>query len=581
MYVDEQQLIDFAFDSGLVSKTELKQAQDEAHKTGLSLGEVLVKDGFIAEDDLRRIYAQISGMGFVDLRNADLKIEALEIIPESISRKHNIISYSVDGADVEVALLSVDDLKTIEYLKKEKGLRIVPRFTDKESVKIALTTYQKLLKKEFGEKIQKETAKISRIVNKMGDEKSSLSDLNKVADDESVSKACDLILKHAVYQGATDVHIEPSNSETVVRFRIDGALREAFSLPQNVHFALVLRFKLLAGLVLETTDIPQDGRFQMETEKIFTNEKISFRVSTLPTANGEKITLRILEIGALGFTLETLGFHGEALEVVHETLKHSGTLLAVGPAGTGKTTSLYTIVDILNKPSVSIATIENPIEYQMQRISQTEVKEERGYGFLTGLRAILRQDPDVIMVGELKEKDVATLALNSSLSNKLILAPVDSETTGGAIETLSDLGIEKSLLAGAIKTVIGHSLVKKLSNKNEEYVLSKEKISELNKIVDAEKVLNALKLEKVVPNDATWQTIKFFKPLNDSDELIGVHEVLKVTPAIKDLITDGATGREFESQATREGMLTIVEDTLFKAVCGLTTLEEVFRLALL
>jgi type II secretory ATPase GspE/PulE/Tfp pilus assembly ATPase PilB-like protein len=509
------------------------------------------------------------------------------MIPEPISRKYNIISYATNGGDVEVAVLSLEDLNTVEFLKKEKGLRVLARFTDKDSIKNALTTYQKLLKKEFGEKIQKETSKISRDANKMGDEKSSPSGLKSIAENENVARTGDLILKHAIYQDATDIHLEPQENETIVRFRINGALREAFSLPKNVHTPLVLRFKFLAGLNLEDSDSSQDGRFKMEKQSGFANgmdnEKTSFRVSTVPTAHGEKMTLRVLQTGALGFTLETLGFHGEALEIIHNALKSNGTFIASGLAGTGKTTSLYTIIDILNKPSVSISTIENPIEYQMNRITQTEVKEQSGFSFINGLRAILKQDPDVVMLGVLKEKDSTTLALNASLSGKIILAPVDSKNAGTVFDVLADLEIERYLLASSIKVVAGHALVKRLGDKKEEYLLSKDDISNLNKIVDMEKVLNALKLEKAVSNNATWQTIKFYKAAGGAEEnevdVAGVHEVLKVTPSIKDLIIDGATGKEIESQAVREGMLTLAEDALFKAVCGITTLDEVFRLA--
>ncbi|MFZ3020259.1 MAG: ATPase, T2SS/T4P/T4SS family [Minisyncoccia bacterium] len=579
MHIDEKQLIDFAFDSGLVSKSELEQAQNEAEKTGLSLGDVLVKDGFINDDDLRRIYAQISGISFVDLRQKDLRLDVLNAIPESTSRKHNIIAYVETGGDIEVAFLSVDDLKYVDFLKTDKGMRVLPRFTDKESIKIALTTYQKLLKKEFGEKIQKETAKISKSIEKMGDEDSSSTNLKSLAEEESVARVGDLILKHAIYQDATDIHIEPQNTETIIRFRINGTLREAFSLPQNVHLPIALRFKFLAGLDLDNSSEPQDGRFKMEIEKGIDSEKKSFRVSTIPTHSGEKITLRVLQTGVLGFTLETLGFHGEGLEVIHNALKNSGALIAAGIEGTGKTTTLYTILDILNKPSVSIATLESPIEYQMNRIMQIEIKPDTGLSFANGFRAILKQDPDVVMIGELKEEDLAVLALNAAISGKLILAPVKSKTAGKVFEELTNLGIERFLLSSSVKVVMGHALVKKISDKKEEYALSKEDLSKLNKIADLEKVLTALKQEKIVNNSATWQTIKCFKPLEDTEYVIGVHEVLKITPTIKDLILDGATGREIESQAIREGMLTLVEDALFKAVSGATTLEEVFRLS--
>lgn len=577
MHIDDKQLADFAFDSGLVSKTELSQTQKEADKTGLSLGDVLVKNGFLGEDDLRRIYAQLLGVAFVDLKNTNLKIEDLEAIPEPVSRKHNLICLKNGIGEIEVALLEMEDLKAIDYLKKERGLRVVPKFTDKSSIIYALTKYQKLLKKEFGEKIEKEARKISKSSGYFGDEKSSSADLEAVAESEGATKLADLIIKHAIFQDATDIHLDPFENETIVRFRIGGTLREAFSLPKKAHVPLVLRFKYLAEMDLYEDKQSQDGRFKIEDMSSFGESKISFRISTVPTSEGEKLTLRTLCAGSLGFSLEALGFHGAQIETINEALnERSGVIIASGEKNSGKTTTLYTLIDILNKPSVSVSTLENPIEYKLKRVNQTEIKN--GDGTLQ-LRAIMKSNPDVVMVGDISDKDVAELALASSLSGKLLLVPVLSPNAGQAVDILRGAGLENTLVSSVSRIIIGHSLVKKIPPDTPTENLTEQEISELHKLFDMDKVLRCLKEEKVVSRNSGWQDIKVVKNSSDTEDVTGVHEVLKVTPAIKDLILKDASGREIESQAVKEGMLTLSEDCLFKAVQGVTSIDEVFRVA--
>lgn len=583
MQLDEKKFSEFAFDSGLVSKTELLKAQKEAQKTGSSLGEILIKDGLITEDDLRRINANLSGIPFVDLKNRNINLEILQIIPEPISRKHNIIAFDRDEFSVEVALLHMEDFYSIDFLSKEYKLKFLPRFTDRESMREALFTYQKNLKKDFGIKIEKEAEKLSKHFKSFGDSNSSSADLRKIAEDKTISHLVDLFLKHAISQGAVDISLEPQEESTLVRYRIDGILREAFSLPVMVHTLIVLRIKFLAGLDL-TSDLPQDGRFKMETNDRF-GIKSSFRVNTLPTSFGEKMVLRIIQAGALGFNLETLGFYGDSLEALHRGLRsNTGLVISCGGSQTGKTTTLYTILDVLNKPSVSISTIESPVEYPMRRINQTEVKEDLGLTFLSGLRAILKQDPDVVMVGNIENNEILKLAVNASMSGKLVLVSMNVTTPNEAIEKVLNMGVDLFSLASTLKLLIGHFLVKRLSEDKQEYTLSEKEISKLNRIVDTEKVLEKLKLEKIISKNTTLENIKFFKPLNEIQEnayvgSVGVFEVLEIAQPIKDLILKNASGKEIRSQALKNGMLSFVEDALFKAVQGITTIEEVFRVA--
>jgi type IV pilus assembly protein PilB len=294
--------------------------------------------------------------------------------------------------------------------------------------------------------------------------------------------------------------------------------------------------------------------------------------------------MRLLRENISGFTLESIGFHGLGLERVHEaTRKTTGLILSCGPTGAGKSTTLYTLLDIVNTPNVNISTIEDPIEYQMARVNQTQVRPDIGFTFASGLRALVRQDPDIIMVGEIRDKETASLAINAALTGHLVLSTLHTNTAAGAIPRLLDMGVEPFLLASTLRVIIGQRLVRKLTAEKEKYDLSRDEQSQLERIVDAGSVLKALKEEKAVPKDATWKEVSFYHPHASETSTsgfsgrVGIYEVMPVTSTIRELMMKSATDSELEKQARSEGMLTMSEDGIFKAAEGLTTIEEVLR----
>ncbi len=580
MHIEESQLKEFILDSGLVSKADIVKAEKESKESGISVGRILVSKGSITEDDLRRMQAYILGIPFVDLKGQRTDFEILSLIPEPIARNHNIVAFRKTNDNLEVAMLDTEDLTAIDFVRKKTGFKILPRLTDGESMKHALLNYQKSLKAEFGDIIQKEASALKAVVDKAGDDEVSEDDLKKLAEDVPVVRIVDTLLKHAIIQDASDIHIEPMETQVVVRYRIDGILHDAMVLPKNVAGGITARIKVLSNLKLDEKRIPQDGRFKIEMNE----EKVSFRVSTLPVYYGEKTVMRLLREGASGFTLEGLGFHGEGLEKLHKATRLSdGMILTTGPTGSGKTTTLYTMLDILNTPDVNISTIEDPIEYQMKRVNQTQVKPEIGFTFATGLRTLVRQDPDVIMVGEIRDTETASLAINASLTGHLVLSTLHTNSAAGTIARLVDMKIEPFLLTSTLSVIIAQRLIRRLADTKEKYFLSKEEIAQLEKIVNLDRVLSTLKEEKILEKGATWDKIPMYKakPSADSEDgyksRIGIHEVLKVTTSIKDLIMKGVTTQELEEQAKSEGMLTMLEDGVFKAVQGITTIEEVLR----
>lgn len=580
MHIEETQLFNFILDSGLVSRADLDAAKAEAKKEGMTTGKYLVQQGKITEDEFRRIQAYVLGIPFVDLKSQKINFEILSMVPEPIARNHNIIAFKKGADSLEVAMLDTEDLSAIDFVKKKTRLKILPRLTDTESMKSALLQYQKSLKAEFGDIIQKEVGSIKTIEDKDGDGETSEDDLKKLAEDLPVVRIVDTLLKHAIIQGASDIHIEPMETEVVVRYRIDGLLHDAMVLPKNAGSSITARIKVLSNLKLDEKRLPQDGRFKVE----MTNEKVAFRVSILPTYFGEKTVMRLLRESVSGFSLDILGFHGIGLERIHEATKlATGMILTTGPTGSGKTTTLYTVLDILNTPDVNISTVEDPIEYQMKRVNQTQVKPEIGFTFSSGLRSLVRQDPDIIMVGEIRDTETASLAVNAALTGHLVLSTLHTNSAAGAIPRFIDMKIEPFLLVSTINVIIGQRLIRSLTSAKEQFFLSKAELAQLAKTVDLDHVLKYLKEEKVVDQKADWDAVPFYRP-KKSDESedgfkgrVGIHEVLKVTPTIREMVMQGKTSREIEEQAKKEGMMTMLEDGIFKAVQGHTTIEEVLR----
>lgn len=578
MLVEDTQLYKFILDSGLVGKEDLDNARSEADTNKKPLGDILVTSGKLSADNLRRMKAYVLGIPFVDLKNKKIPFDVLSLIPEPIARSHNIVAFKKNDTSLEVAMLDVNDLSAIDFIKKKVGLKISPRLTDTESLKDVLVQYQKSLKAEFGDIIQKETETLKTISEGKG-ETIPEEDLKKIAEDLPVVRIVDTLIKHAIIQNASDIHIEPMEEQVLVRYRIDGLLHDAMVLPKQAGPSICARIKVLSNLKLDEKRLPQDGRFKVD----MTNEKVSFRVSVLPTYYGEKIVMRLLRENISGFTLEYLCFHGESLDRIHHALNQTtGMLLTTGPTGSGKTTTLYTMLDILNQPDVNISTIEDPIEYQMSRINQTQVRPEIGFTFASGIRTLVRQDPDIIMVGEIRDNETAALAVNASLTGHLVLSTLHTNSAAGAIPRLLDMKIEPFLLVSTLDIVIGQRLVRKLTDTKESYKLSSAELSQLSKIVDLDRVLSALKHEKIVKPELNWDAIPFWKPIVNSENdgfkgRVGIHEVLKMSPSIKELIMKGASVGDLEEQAKKEGMLTMLEDGIFKCVQGLTTIEEVLR----
>jgi len=574
MRVEPQQLKAFLLGAGLVTEKQFDEAQKKAAKTKQKVGDVLVSDGLITREELIKLEAYILGIPFVDLEKEMVPPKVLKIIPEPIARSNNIVAFRISGNNLEVAMLDPEDLRTIEFIKKTTSLRILPRLTTPGSIKNVLRQYQKTLKAEFGEIIKEEV----KLIKPVKEEEKA--ELQKMAEELPIIRIVDTLLKHAVLQRASDIHIEPTEKEVLVRYRIDGVLRDAMTLPRITASGIVARIKVLSNLKLDEHRLPQDGRFKVKAK----DYKYSIRVSIMPVFDGEKVVMRLLPETAKAFGLEQLGLTGNNLEHLQANLrKPVGMILVTGPTGCGKTTTLYSMVEILNDPGINISTIEDPIEYRIARINQTQVNPKIGFTFATGLRSLLRQDPNIIMVGEIRDNETANLAINAALTGHLVLSTLHTNTAAGSLPRLIDMECEPFLISSTLNCIVAQRLVRRLCPEREKYTLKESELKEMAKYCDLDKILKILKAEKIVRPKANWKNIPFYRPKTTEKcpdgykERIGIFEVLPVTETIKEMIVKQATSDQIQKQAVKEGMRTMVEDGFIKASQGTTSIEEVLR----
>lgn len=572
MKIDNIQLKDFIKDGELIADDKLEEAFQYAEEQKKFLGDILLENKLIEESKLRELYAYILGVPFVDLRREIIPVDILQIVPEPIAKKYKIVAFEKKENAIKVAMLNPEDIQTIDFIRKKTGLKIITCLTSEESIEAVLKQYEKSLKAEFGDIIDINASKI-------GSEEET--DLKRIAQGLPIIRIVDTLIKHAILQDASDIHIEPEENDVKVRYRIDGILHDAMSLPKPVKDGIVARIKVLSNLKLDEHRIPQDGRFKIERD----GKKISFRVSILPVFDGEKVVMRLLDESSKGLTLEKMGLYGRGLEIVHRNIKRpNGMILATGPTGSGKTTTLYTIMDILNTSEVNICTVEDPIEYRMPRINQTQIYPKVGLTFATGLRSLLRQDPDIIMVGEIRDNETVEMAIHSAMTGHLVLSTLHTNNSAGALPRLLDMGAEPFLVASTVNTIIAQRLVRKLCpDCKQAYKVTIEKLEKIG--VDDEFIKTFKLMEKNNNKEASsGEEITLYKSVGCEQcgkegyhGRIGIFEVLEVDEDIKNLVSRKASTEEIQTKARENGMMTMLEDGISKAIQGTTSIEEVLR----
>lgn len=533
--------------------------QKEAKKLKKSFEEIIIDHGIIEPENLYKLKSELANIPELNISNIELDLSLLSTLPEALITNIGVLPIKKEGKKLTVAMADPWNEEVKEFLKK--------RF-NAINIEIKYASLKDIIKLFNETKGSKPYSSIppQNITPSIGD---------------STIKIVDEIIYEAISQKASDIHIEPQENETIIRYRIDGVLKDKKTFPKEITPALIARIKVLANLKLDEHRLPQDGRFKLEINK----KRYSFRVSIMPIFDGEKAALRILEEEGKRFTLEELGFEANQVEILKNSIsKPYGMILATGPTGSGKTTTLYTLLTMLNKRDVNIVTIEDPIEYRLIGANQTQVKPEIGLTFANGLRSILRQDPNIIMVGEIRDNETASLAINAALTGHLVLSTLHTNDAAGALPRLLDMKVEAFLIASTVNVIIAQRLVRRLCQDIKiPYKLSEEEYNELKKSINVEVITETLKKFNIIQQNQTLKDITWYRPGSSKDypdgysERIGIYEVLEINEKIKNLIFKGASADEIRNEAKKNEMITIQEDGFIKAALGITSIEEVLR----
>ncbi len=551
-------------------------AEKDSKDPKMPLEAYLLKEKKMPEEMLYRIAAQFYKLPFVNLRDKPIRRDILFIIPEPIAVSHKIIAFDQTEDELYVATLEPTDLQTFEFIKRKTNLKLKVHYTNPSSFEQTLKQYRQSLSAELGALTAIPTGEEGEATPEEAAE------LSKLAEDIPIVRVVDSILEHAILEGASDIHIEPTEKEVVVRFRVDGVMKRVMTFPKVIAPGIVARIKILSNLKLDEHRLPQDGRFKIENP----NYKFSMRVSILPVQDGEKIVMRLLSESATALTLDQLGFRQTEKDIVTRNIsKPHGIILVTGPTGSGKTTTLYSILAMLNTPEVNISTIEDPIEYRMAGVNQSQVNSRIGFTFAAGLRALMRQDPNIIMVGEIRDEETAGIAVQAALTGHLVLGTLHTNDAATSLPRLADMKVPLFLIAYTTNMIIGQRLVRKVCQHClRSYRLPKRTINQLAEQVDLDTIWSTLGRIGVIDADQKIEDTMFWRgsgcPQCGNEGYkgrIGIYEVLEVTPEISRLINEKASSDAIKKQAISEGMITMIEAGFIKAIEAVTTIEEILR----
>lgn len=557
---------------GRINQQQVKEVKFEAVKFGKSVDQVLLEKGYASEAEIAQSKAKLFNTEFVDLTGVYIQTEVLQKIPQEYARKNMAVAFEDVGSAIKVAMSDPLDLQKVKFLQALIGKPIKPYYSSPTAIQRVIDTKYGA---QVGEEVEEALEEVEDVVS-IKSTSSSSQDLSEDISRAPVSKIVNMILEYAAKFKASDIHIEPRETKLAVRYRLDGVMSEKLSLPSKLTNAVVSRIKILSNLKIDEHRVPQDGRFQVK----FDNSVIDMRVSIVPTVYGEKVVMRLLEKGGAMLSLEQTGMRGMGYKLYMDALqKTQGIILVTGPTGSGKTQTLASSLTILNKPDINIMTLENPVEIRVDGVNQVQVNPDVGLTFANGLRSFLRQDPDVIMVGEIRDKETAELAIQASLTGHLVLATLHTNSAAGALPRLIDMGIPPYLLSSTINVVVAQRLVRRLNDKFKvAYEAPQEVINEIQTSLSS---VTNYDIYKVVgdPNK-----VELFKGAdtpqaqgNEYSGRVGVFEVMPISDTINHMILAQKSTNDIEAQAIKEGMITILQDGFMKAIEGITTVEEVLR----
>lgn len=569
MHITDEKLIELLREFGTIADEDIDSAHEESKRTGVSLIDVLIGRGDMTESDMLEALGPYFGVPKVDLRKVVIPPEATELVDEGYAKSHNIFvfGYDKEKSVIKVAMIDPLDYDTIAFLRAKFHVFVEAYLTSGSSLKYALKSYQRKIGQHFDDVIEENVEKSLDVADKD-------KDLSKTASAVPIITILDSILSNAVALGASDVHFEPLENEMLIRYRIDGIMHEILSLQKVIEPILVARVKILAKLQIDEHRTPQDGRFHFEGDETV----VDLRVNIMPVFHGEKVEMRILRNQARPLSLMDLGMSEEGRRIIEDEIKEPhGIILVTGPTGHGKTTTLYAVLNILNVPEVNITTIEDPIEYEIERVNQTQVNVKAGITFANGLRALLRQNPDIILIGEIRDEETVEIAIQASLTGHLVLSSLHTNDAPSALPRLIDMGAQSFLLASTINLVIAQRLVRKICV----HCIQSYKISDETK----QKIRDQLLLIESSERDALKVPDTLYRgkgcPVCGNSGYagqFGIFEIMPVDREIKELLMQKVVSAGMvRAIAIKNGMRTMFEDGLAKVERGLTTIEEIVR----
>ncbi|MDB5167855.1 MAG: Type secretion system protein [Candidatus Saccharibacteria bacterium] len=572
------------------TKEQISTLKEEGVRSRRPLQDLIIHAELMNEQSLAEAFADYTSIPYININPRDIDSEVLNKIPERIARQYNAVLFKIDEDGVmHLAMDDPDDVQAVSFIQKEIGENTKIYIATHGNIMECLESYRGDVNEELNEVID-----IQREDQEAADQTASESD---IAEDSPIAQTINLLLEYAIKSSASDIHIEPREEYVQIRYRIDGVLKEVNRLPRNVVGALTSRIKILSNLKIDERRVPQDGRFKIKVA----GKQYALRVSTLPIADGEKVVMRILDESNQAVTLKDLGYWGHSLDIINEALTEpNGMVLVTGPTGSGKSTSLFSVLTLLNTPDVNISTIEDPVEYKIPGVNQTQTNVKAGMTFASGLRALLRQDPNIIMVGEIRDGETANLAVQAALTGHLVFSTLHTNNAATTLPRLLDMGIEPFLIASTVKAVVGQRLVRRLCMAcRQSYTPDKNEIATVVRLFNLPKdkdfsyihILEGQAIEQSVggetPESTDASTIKTLWKATQGgcDECshtgykgrIGIYEVLGNSIPIQKLIISNATSNQIQDVAISEGMVTMQTDGLMKALRGNTTIEEVLR----
>ena len=588
MRVSDQTIENILKQGGVIDEPQLADLKLIAERSKQTLQETTIEQKVISEEDLTKLIGDYIGVPFVRIEPKDIPEDVLKRIPEHIARQYNVVLFEKNEDDsLSLAMEDPDDVQALNFIQKEIGYNTKVFLATKSNILDCLENYRGNINAELDEVIavQKDASVEDQNVSQ-----------DDFAENSPIAQTVNLLLEYAIKSNASDIHIEPREDYVQVRYRIDGVLKEVNKLPRNVHGALVSRIKIISNLKIDERRVPQDGRFKIKVS----GKQYALRVSTLPIADGEKVVMRILDESNQAVKLDQLGYWGLSLATVKDAMAQpNGMILVTGPTGSGKSTSLFSVLSELNTPDVNISTIEDPVEYKIPGVNQTQTNAKAGMTFASGLRALLRQDPNIIMVGEIRDGETANLGVQAALTGHLVFSTLHTNNAATCLPRLLDMGIEPFLIASTVKAVIGQRLVRRLCmNCRQEYTPNEEEIKYITEMfkINTESIKKIHNLEEQAfedkiggdtPMGSTDSTIgRLWRPNPEGcDECghngfkgrVGIYEVLGISIPIQKMITANATSNDIQDQAISEGMVTMQMDGLIKSLRGITTVDEVLR----